>query len=330
MDSQARLSSLDKSPSTILKPRSYAFTWPRGLFALLLLSALSCGCARSAKVDAAPAPVVAVVDVARHDLSNTLEIASEFLPFQEIDVYAKVSGYTCRSSTWIGEPTSRKGRFWPTWKSPSCSSNCNKTKRTFTAAKATCNELSEELNRAQSEYNVAHLTYTRLADVQKTQPGLVASRISTSRKGRIGKPTAGVSAAKDSLAASEQALPAAKAAFEKDKALFAYSHITAPFDGVVTPSRQYTGALLPAGTSSNIGNSALCHLSAERPAAAGHSRAGKRRAGGAPRTEDRREGLGARIGPLIGVGRSNFSDNIDLQTRTMHTEVHVPNPEVRT
>ena len=31
--------------------------------------------------------------VTRHDLSSTLEIASEFQPYQEVNVYAKVSGY---------------------------------------------------------------------------------------------------------------------------------------------------------------------------------------------------------------------------------------------
>src|SRR5487761_129735 len=34
-----------------------------------------------------------VVRVARRDLSNDLEVASEFMPYQDIDVHAKVSGY---------------------------------------------------------------------------------------------------------------------------------------------------------------------------------------------------------------------------------------------
>jgi multidrug efflux pump subunit AcrA (membrane-fusion protein) len=64
------------------------------LLALLTLPVLLAGCARTGKVDAAAStPVVAVVTVERHDLSNTLEIASEFEPYQEIEVYAKVSGY---------------------------------------------------------------------------------------------------------------------------------------------------------------------------------------------------------------------------------------------
>ena len=63
---------------------------------LFATAALLAGCGSSHKSDdgdAANAPHVAVVKVARQDLTSKLEIASEFLPFQEINVYAKVSGY---------------------------------------------------------------------------------------------------------------------------------------------------------------------------------------------------------------------------------------------
>ena len=65
--------------------------WP-----VALLAALSCGCGSAPKVsadDPSNAPRVAVVKAVRQDISSTLEIAAEFEPFQEIDVYAKVSGY---------------------------------------------------------------------------------------------------------------------------------------------------------------------------------------------------------------------------------------------
>src|SRR5271166_3407696 len=53
-----------------------------------------CGSGHKAEAeDAAHAPTAPAVKVARRDLSNTLEIASEFQPLQEIEVYAKVSGY---------------------------------------------------------------------------------------------------------------------------------------------------------------------------------------------------------------------------------------------
>ena len=61
-----------------------------------LLVAILPGCESAHQTeaeDAAHAPTAPVVKVARRDLSNTLEIASEFQPLQEIEVYAKVSGY---------------------------------------------------------------------------------------------------------------------------------------------------------------------------------------------------------------------------------------------
>ena len=128
----------------------------------------------------------------------------------------------------------------------------------------------------------------------------------------------------DSLAASEQELAVSKAALEKDRALYAYSHITAPFDGVITEMDAYTGALLPAGTSSNKGDLALCHISQnsllrlvipvpERVVADIHI---------GDSVKVHVAGLNDTFtGKIV-----RFSDNIDLETRTMHTEVDVPNP----
>src|ERR1700685_1644409 len=65
--------------------------WPFVFVSMVLI-----GCGSTSKTNAddpASAPHVAVVKVARGKVLDTLEIASEFQPFQEIDVYAKVSGY---------------------------------------------------------------------------------------------------------------------------------------------------------------------------------------------------------------------------------------------
>jgi RND family efflux transporter MFP subunit len=160
--------------------------------------------------------------------------------------------------------------------------------------------------------------------VQKSQPGLVAQQDIDVSEGKDLEASAGVSAAKDSLASAEQGLAAAKATLDKDKALYAYSHITAPFDGVVTVMYAYTGALLPAGTSSNIGNSALCRLSQNNLL---------RLVIPVPERAVPDLHLGEMISVKVSsLGKTSpgkivrFSDQIDTQTRTMHTEVEVPNP----
>ena len=74
--------------------RRYHRIW--GFFILLICSSALLGCGEEHKAaadDAANAPAAAVVKVARGNLADSLEIASEFQPFQEVDVYAKVSGY---------------------------------------------------------------------------------------------------------------------------------------------------------------------------------------------------------------------------------------------
>jgi RND family efflux transporter MFP subunit len=180
----------------------------------------------------------------------------------------------------------------------------------------------EELNRANSAYKVAHLTYSRLADVQKSQPGLVAQEDIDVSEGKDLEANAGVSAAKATLASAEQAVAASKATLDKDKALYSYSHIAAPFEGVVTRLYAYKGALLPGGTSSNT--QALCRLSQNSLL---------RLVIPVPERAVPDLHLGEKIDVKVSATGKNFtgkvirvSDQIDLQTRTMHTEVEVPNP----
>jgi RND family efflux transporter MFP subunit len=270
-----------------------------------------CGSGDKTRADnAADIPNAAVVEVTRRNIANSLEIASEFQPFQEIDVYAKVSGYIKKLYVDWGTHV-RQGQLLAVLEIPELEQQIEQDAAAVEHAR-------EDLNRAQSTYAVAHITYQRLAQVQKTQPDLVAQQDIDVAQGKDLESEAAVSAAKEGLLS-------AQATLDKDKTLYAYARMTAPFNGVVTEMYAYTGALLPAGTSSNIGNSALCHLAQndllrlvipvpERAVPDVH------------------------IGQSISVNVSGLertfsgkvvriSDQIDLATRTMHTEVQVPNPK---
>jgi|SRR5690242_10815474 len=295
----------------------------RLLFATLMVPGIFSGCARPAKVDAsASAPVVAVVPVGRHDLANKLEIASEFQPYQEIEVYAKVSGYVRKLNINWGTHV-KAGQVLAELEIPELQQQLQEDEATIHRGESDVERAREELNRANSAYKVAHLTYQRMADVQKSQPGLVAQEDIDVSEGKDVEASAGVSAAKASLASAEQGLAAAKATLDKDKALYAYSHITAPFDGVVTMMNAYTGALLPAGTSSNVGTSALCRLSQNNllrlviPV--------PERAVPDLRLGETIDVKVSSLGKTFSGKIVRFSDQIDTQTRTMHTEVEVPN-----
>jgi len=73
-------------------------------FCLLLLSgALSTGCHRSQSSAQITLPVAPVVRVGRVPLSNRLEVAGEFSPFQEVEIHAKVAGYIRKIYVDIGD-----------------------------------------------------------------------------------------------------------------------------------------------------------------------------------------------------------------------------------
>ena len=132
-----------------------------------------------------------------------------------------------------------------------------------------------------------------------------------------------MAAAKSAEAAAEQALAIAKATLEKDRALFAYSRITAPFDGVVTHRSMFPGYFVRAATES--GNQPLLTV----------QRTDKMRV--VVQVPDRDviyayvgDPVTIEIDALPGVRYSKQISRIaqsqDPQTRLMRLEVDLPNP----
>jgi len=321
--------SVSSDPMAKTKPRS-RITWTAvrlSVWASVFLAGFVSGCGSIGKVNtngSVNAPHVAVFRVVRRNLRSDLEIASEFQPYQEINVYAKVSGYIQKLCVNWGTHVSH-GQLLAVLEIPELRQQLRLDEAAVRRTEHDLARANEEFNRAESNYNVAHLSYTRLASVQKTRPELVAQQEVDVAQGKDLEANAGVSGAKDALAASDQALLEAKASLEKDRAMYAYTNITAPFDGVVTEIDAYTGALLPAGTSSNKGDQALCRLSQnallrlvipvpERAVADLH--------------------LGETVAVHVSANNRTFngriirfSEQIDTATRTMHTEIDVPNPK---
>ena len=193
----------------------------RIIAALQIAVMLSACAAKLNPDDPANAPRVAVVKVERRDIASDLEIASEFLPNQEIDVFAKVSGYIQKLDVDWGTHVKR-GQVLAILEIPELEQQIDQDTAAVRGSEHDLARFREELSRNESMYSVAHITYSRIADVQKTQPGLVAQEEIDEAQGKDLQASANVSAAKDSLASAEQALAASRAALEKDKALYSY------------------------------------------------------------------------------------------------------------
>jgi len=291
---------------------------------LLFLAAFVTGCGSTGKAtadEASTSPTVGVVKVTRKDLGSSLQIASEFQPFQEVNVYAKVSGYIHKLYVDWGSHV-RSGDLLAVLEIPELQQQLELDEAAVRRSEHDLARAQEDFAQANSKFQVTDLTYKRLASVVQTRPGLVAQEEVDVAEGKDQEAKAGVSGAKAGVAGAEQALAISKAGLEKDRAMYAYSRITAPFDGVITEVTAYTGALLPAGTSSK-GDQSLCHVSQTNLL---------RLVIPVPERAVPDIHLGQSIGVQVSSKNKNFegkivrfSGQIDTQTRTMHTEVNVPN-----
>jgi RND family efflux transporter MFP subunit len=295
---------------------------PPFIASVLLLVACSSGPARD-RPDPRAEPTVAAARVHRADLTRALAVTAEFRPYQEIDVHAKVAGYVKRIYVDVGDRV-KEGQLIAILEIPELQDEVQTAEASVSKSQEEIRRAQADLERAQSVHEVAHLAYSRLADVAKTRPELVAQQEIDDAMGRDRVAQAQVATAKASLAAAEQQLRVAQADREKVRALFAYARIKAPFPGVVTKRYADTGSMIQTGVSSQTQSMPLVTLAQENPL---------RLVIPVPESAVSEIRLGSTVEVNVSALGKNFqgkvarfADQVDIATRTMHTEVDVPNP----
>ena len=244
-------------------------------------------------------PAAGVAKVTREDLYKQVTIPAEFRPYQEVELHAKVSGYVGKMNVDFGDKV-KAGQLIATLEVP---------------------ELQDELvnarateQKAEADYTNAHLIYTRLQSVNQAHPNLVAEQ--------------DLDTAEANNRTAAAAIAAAKANTEKFQTLVSYTQITAPFDGVVTHRYADPGTLIQAGTSSDTQALPLVRVSdnyrlrLDFPVTVDY-------------VKDVRLGdaVDVRVDYLDGkafTGKiSRFTHDVKENTRTMTTEIEVPNPDLK-
>jgi RND family efflux transporter MFP subunit len=292
--------------------------------ALLSLS-WACSNSRDKNVQASgPGLTVGVTKVMKKSLGRDITLSSELVPFQEIDVYAKESGYVNKLLVDYGTHV-KAGQVMAVLEIPELQAQLEQDEAEIKNASNQVTRAQHELARYQAQYKALHLQYTRLSGVFESQPGIVAQQEVDDAQGKDLAASAQVDAGQAALAAAQSQQVAAKAKLAHDQSLYDYSKITAPFSGVVTERYANLGTLMQAGTGSSTQAMPLVRLSQDDlfrlviPVPEGYVRYIK-------------------IGDPVSVsvpslnrtfpGKvARFSVDVRADTRTMHTEVDVPNPQ---
>ncbi len=295
---------------------------------LAALAVSSCSRTQNAKAQEAvvsDAPAVAVAQARMEDMSHGMVLTAEFKPYQEIDVMAKVAGYVKRIDVDAGDRV-KQGQLLAVLEIPEMADDEARAQSMLRRSQAEVARARDELQRSESSHAIAHLSYTRLADVAKQRAGLVAQQEIDDSQSKDLVAEAQVSAAKSNLAASEQQVQVSTAELQRVKTLLDYTRVTAPFAGVITRRFADTGSMIQAGTASNTQAMPLVKLSQ-------NSRL--RLILPVPESAVPTVHVGQRVEVRVPtLGRSfpgtvaRFADKVLSATRTMDTEVDVPNPSL--
>lgn len=261
------------------------------------------------------ATTVAVAKVTRGDLAKTVDITAEFMPWQNVEIHAKVSGYIKQINVDVGDHA-KTGDVLAVLDIPEIDEQLNEAKAAILTAQ-------QEVKSIEAEYDETTLIANRITAAANQTKGLIAQQDidnanDTNRSNEA------------KLAAAKQKVAEAQANVARLEALVGYANVLAPFDGVVTRRYADTGALVQAGTvqegtapGSNsmplVSFAELDVLRLEFPV---------------PEADVPFVHTGDVVQVnVISFGKhfegkiARFAQKVDMSTRTMLTEVDVPNPD---
>ena len=277
---------------------------------------------RQPVVVAADAPTVPTATVHPANLSNELVLTAEFTPYQDVDVMAKVAGYVKNIRVDIGDHV-REGDLLATLEVPELQDEKAKATAGLAAAEANIITARGAMKRAEASANIAHLSFQRIQDVAIKQPGLVPKQEVDVAQAHDLEAAAQLAGAQSGLQSAEQQKAQASSEQSRADAMLQYATIRAPFAGVITKRYANTGSMIQAGISSQtqampvvrLAENSLLRLTRPVPVSA---------------VPDIHNGDPVSVN-VTTLGRTfpgkitRFSDSLATATRTMDTEVDVPN-----
>src|ERR1700757_4653025 len=207
------------------------------LFASTVLMVLTIGCNsgtsdKTAPATAAAAPnapaTVSTVAVSSRRLETTISLPAELTPYEQVDIYPKVTGFVETVTVDRGSRVHR-GQLLVKLTAPELVSQRSQADAAVKAAQS-------QLSTAQAKLASDNGTYLHMVEAAKTPGVLAENDVLVARQT--------VSADKGLVEAASQNVAAAKEALRSVSQMESYLMITAPFDGGVTTRNLHPGALI--------------------------------------------------------------------------------------
>jgi len=255
-----------------------------------------------------PLPMVTVVQPARMPAVRSVTLAASVDALEMATLYAKVAGYLKWIKVDKGDPV-RKGEVLALIEVP-------EMEKEYRSAQARVQEAQAASERALAEATLKQLTFQRLAGVRKAQPNVVAQQ-------EVDVAWAALEVAQADAKLAKARLELARSELEKLKTLMEYAEIRSPYDGVVTERFVDPGALIQTGTSSK-GNPIVTVALVDWVRV--YVDVPERDVPYVNRRDSAELLLDAFPGKVFNGHVTRFAKALDPRTRTMKTEIDLPNP----
>ena len=257
------------------------------------------------RANAGPPPV-AVTRVSLGQATNVLELPGTVQAFSQTPIFARTNGYITKRFVDIGDHV-KAGQLLAIIEDP-------QTEQALRQARATVLQLKAQLAQAQANAKLSTLNNVRNQQLQ--QEGVISQASADTFTAQAGANDATVNAAIANIAAGE-----ANVKSLEEQASF--SRVTAPFSGVILSRGIDTGSLITSGSANSvtqlftIGQSGTVRVFINVPQANAPDVLG---------TQTAKVSFRELPGQTFSGKVTRSSSSIDIASRTMLTEIDLPNP----
>lgn len=267
----------------------------------------------------------AVAVVQREPAESSITVPGVFQAYQDILVHAKVSGYVKNIYVDIGDRV-HTGEVLAVLEVPELNAQVQEAAAGLARDQSELQRTKNDVARAHAVHTALHSEYARLNNAAAAQAGLIAQQELDDAQAKDLSSEANIDAAKSAYSAAEGRLSQDRADVARYKAMQAYSYVRAPFNGVVTYRYADTGSLIAAGTDESknampivrLAQSEVLRLRMPVPA----SDADYMVVGGPAVVQVQS------TGEIIHTKIVRFTRSLNQDTRTMLTEVDIPNADL--
>lgn len=179
----------------------------------------------------------------RSDLFRQVELPGSIEALEQVTLYAKTAGYLKWIKVDIGDRV-RKGQVLAEIDVPEMAPEYQGAEAEVERSKANLANARAEAERAKAELELKRITYDRLKSVREQEPDVLPQQQVDEAKAQFDVARAMVNVAESKIKVAQGDAAKAEASRARLAALMEYAKIQAPFDGVVTVRSADPGALI--------------------------------------------------------------------------------------